>query len=122
MQALTQERVLTGKIIRSGGFVVREREETHRAVMFHRKASDLVTDFRIHHVHQLVSWSVAVDLERGDLAAQVPLAPLRSEDELACARVQSVRTDNEIERANLSGREADRHVRIRLRDAIDRVA
>ena len=36
--------------------------------------------------------------------------------------MQSVGTDHEIERANLSGREADRDVRIRLRDAINRVA
>lgn len=69
----------------------------------------------MHHIHQLVSWSVAFDLEGGHFDAQVPLKTrLRSEHQLANARMQAVRADDEVERTRAMTFKGDPHLVSRL--------
>ena len=50
-----------------------EREQEHRAVVSHREARHGLADLGVHHVSQLIPRPVALDLERRDLDAEVPL-------------------------------------------------
>jgi hypothetical protein len=80
------------------GIVIGKDEQEHRTVFAHRKARDLTSHLRVHHIHQFVARLVVRGSERGYLATEILLILCRrAEDEFANAGMQPGGADNQIE-------------------------
>jgi len=97
IMSFPEERLL-GRSVADVGLLVDKRNENHSAISTHGEPCYLLMHLYVHYVHQFVSRTIAFDLKLRNFVSQILLEfVLRAEDQLANARMKSVRTDPEIE-------------------------
>ena len=105
-----QQLLLRGDVVQGHVAVMAEREAEHRRVVAEREPKRLHTHLRMRHRNELVTRTIPLDVEHRDHDPQVALElGLRPEHQFPHPRVQTVRTDHQVELPRVAMNELDAH-------------